>query len=81
MAGLYVAAKITEHLDAQVFALGGVISGHTLKHVLAAAPSGACCPTSGGGTRVPLRAAGARPRDRSVARGATRKAKCPDAVA
>ena len=33
---LYVAAKIAEVLDAQIYALTGVLSGHTLKHLLAA---------------------------------------------
>jgi hypothetical protein len=35
-AALYVAAKIAELLDAPIYALGGLISGHTLKHLLAA---------------------------------------------
>jgi hypothetical protein len=35
--GWYVAAKVLEHpLDAPIFALGGWISGHTLKHLAAA---------------------------------------------
>jgi hypothetical protein len=38
---LYGLAKVFEFLDAQVFALGHVISGHSLKH-LAAAGSTAC---------------------------------------
>jgi hypothetical protein len=33
---LYGVAKAAEALDAQVFALGGIVSGHTLKHLLAA---------------------------------------------
>jgi len=36
----YVAAKVFEALDSQVFALGGVVSGHTLKHLAAAASVG-----------------------------------------
>jgi hypothetical protein len=32
----YAIAKLFEFFDAQVFALGGVISGHSLKHVAAA---------------------------------------------
>ena len=32
----YVLAKIAEFLDAGIFGIGGVISGHSLKHVLAA---------------------------------------------
>ena len=35
MIGFYVAAKIFEQLDDALFAIGGVISGHTLKHLLA----------------------------------------------
>ena len=35
-AGWYVLAKILELLDRQVFALGHVVSGHTLKHIAAA---------------------------------------------
>ena len=33
---LYAAALATERLDHEVFAAGGWISGHTVKHVLAA---------------------------------------------
>jgi len=33
--GLYILAKLLERFDQQVFALGGVISGHSLKHVAA----------------------------------------------
>jgi hypothetical protein len=35
-AALYAAAKLTEVLDAPIYSLGGVVSGHTLKHLLAA---------------------------------------------
>jgi hypothetical protein len=35
--GLYALAKLAEHADEAIFALGGVISGHTLKHLIAAA--------------------------------------------
>lgn len=35
--GLYVLAKILEESDHQIFALGHLVSGHTLKHVAAAA--------------------------------------------
>jgi len=35
--GLYVLAKIFEETDRQIFALGHVVSGHTLKHLAAAA--------------------------------------------
>ena len=38
--GWYVLAKVLERADAQVFALGGVVSGHTLKHIAAAAGAG-----------------------------------------
>jgi hypothetical protein len=33
---LYILAKLFEGLDKQVFAIGGVVSGHTLKHLTAA---------------------------------------------
>lgn len=39
--GAYAAAKVLEATDAPVFALGGIVSGHTLKH-LAAAGAAAC---------------------------------------
>ncbi len=39
MVGCYAAAKAFELLDREIFSLGGVVSGHTLKH-LAAALSG-----------------------------------------
>jgi hypothetical protein len=35
--GWYVAAKAAEALDGEIFAALGIVSGHTLKHVLAAA--------------------------------------------
>lgn len=36
----YVVAKVCEHWDAQVYALSyALVSGHTLKHVIAAAPA------------------------------------------
>ena len=39
--GWYVLAKVLERADARVFALdGGVVSGHTLKHIAAAAGCG-----------------------------------------
>jgi hypothetical protein len=34
--GFYVLAKVVEVLDAQVFSIGRIVSGHTLKHILAA---------------------------------------------
>lgn len=37
--GFYVAAKILEESDRQVFAVGHLVSGHTLKHLAAAAAS------------------------------------------
>lgn len=37
LAGLYIIAKAFEVFDAQVFSLTEVVSGHTLKHLLAAA--------------------------------------------
>lgn len=36
VAGLYVLAKLLETFDRQVFAMGHVVSGHTLKHMAAA---------------------------------------------
>lgn len=33
---IYALAKVAEVLDAQIYALGGIVSGHTLKHLLAA---------------------------------------------
>ena len=33
----YAVSKVTEHFDGAIFALGGVVSGHTLKHLLAGA--------------------------------------------
>jgi len=35
-AAFYAAAKAAETLDAQIYALGQIVSGHTLKHLLAA---------------------------------------------
>jgi hypothetical protein len=35
MIGFYVAAKAAEQLDDNLFALGGALSGHSLKHLLA----------------------------------------------
>lgn len=37
---LYALAKIAEVLDAQIYALGHVVSGHTLKHLIAAVSVG-----------------------------------------
>ena len=36
-AALYVLAKLLEYFDEQVFSLGEIVSGHTLKHLAAAA--------------------------------------------
>jgi hypothetical protein len=49
---LYVAGLACQALDAELFALGGLVSGHTVKHVLSAAAS-ACL--------VPPRASGQTP--------------------
>jgi len=35
-AGLYLAAKVLEQADGRIFAAGGTVSGHTLKHLAAA---------------------------------------------
>jgi hypothetical protein len=37
VAGLYVVAKICEMADRQIFSFGQIVSGHTLKHLAAAA--------------------------------------------
>jgi hypothetical protein len=34
--GIYALAKIAEALDQEIYALGNIVSGHTLKHVTAA---------------------------------------------
>jgi len=36
-AALYVLAKLLEQLDAEIYSIGHVVSGHTLKHLMAAA--------------------------------------------
>jgi hypothetical protein len=36
-AGLYLLAKLLEYLDAEIYSIGQVVSGHTLKHLAAAA--------------------------------------------
>lgn len=36
LVGFYLLAKLCEYFDAQIFAVGGVMSGHTLKHVIVA---------------------------------------------
>jgi hypothetical protein len=38
--GLYVVAKLFELLDAAIFSLGHLVSGHTLKHLVAAGATG-----------------------------------------
>ncbi|OGW33710.1 MAG: hypothetical protein A2X58_04180 [Nitrospirae bacterium GWC2_56_14] len=40
LAVMYVLSKILEHFDQSVYAVTGFVSGHTLKHVLAAAGTG-----------------------------------------
>lgn len=40
MLGFYALSKITEFFDAEIFAAGGLVSGHTLKHLFAAAATG-----------------------------------------
>lgn len=37
--GAYVLAKLAEHFDAAIYAAGGVVGGHSLKHLLAALAS------------------------------------------
>jgi hypothetical protein len=36
IAGWYTVAKFLEHWDKQIFAMGGIVSGHTLKHLAGA---------------------------------------------
>jgi hypothetical protein len=36
MIAFYVAAKVAEHYDAEIFAAGTLLSGHSLKHIFAA---------------------------------------------
>jgi hypothetical protein len=36
VAGLYALAKVLEILDDQIFAMGHIVSGHTMKHLAAA---------------------------------------------
>jgi hypothetical protein len=36
VAAIYAAAKLTEVLDQPIYALGGLLSGHSMKHLLAA---------------------------------------------
>ncbi|HEX4946446.1 MAG TPA: ceramidase domain-containing protein [Blastocatellia bacterium] len=38
MIGVYVLAKMSEHFDAELLALGEVVSGHTVKHLIASLP-------------------------------------------
>ena len=38
--GIYALAKVVEVLDAEIYALGHIVSGHTLKHLLAAVAVG-----------------------------------------
>jgi hypothetical protein len=41
----YLGAKLLEHFDREILALGNVVSGHTLKHVAAALAAGLVCRT------------------------------------
>ena len=36
-AALYVLAKVLEHFDGAIYSIGKLVSGHTLKHLAAAA--------------------------------------------
>ncbi len=38
MIGVYALAKVSEHFDAELLAFGNVVSGHTIKHLLASLP-------------------------------------------
>jgi len=39
LAGFYLLAKVTETFDKQIFSIVHVVSGHTIKHIAAAAGS------------------------------------------
>jgi hypothetical protein len=41
--GWYVLAKVLESMDGEILALGHVVSGHSLKHVAAAAAGFVAC--------------------------------------
>lgn len=47
---LYVAAKIAEALDRQIYAAAAIVSGHTLKHLVAAAAAALIAATVAGRT-------------------------------
>lgn len=38
MIGVYALAKVSEHFDAELLSLGQIVSGHTVKHLLASLP-------------------------------------------
>lgn len=38
MIGVYALAKISEHFDAELLAFAGLVSGHTIKHLIASLP-------------------------------------------
>ena len=38
MIGVYTLAKVSEHFDAEVLAFGKIVSGHTIKHLIASLP-------------------------------------------
>ncbi|HEX4948973.1 MAG TPA: alkaline phytoceramidase, partial [Blastocatellia bacterium] len=38
MIGVYALAKVSEHSDAEMLAFGNLVSGHTIKHLLASLP-------------------------------------------
>lgn len=65
--GLYLLAKLFELVDAPLFELGGVVSGHTLKHLAAAA---ACFCLLPGAAREPRSAARAADPPQAGARDA-----------
>lgn len=51
MIGTYIVAKLFEHFDAEIFALPGMLSGHTLKHFVSALGPAALAFTLGRGAR------------------------------
>ncbi|MBT8100834.1 MAG: ceramidase [Gammaproteobacteria bacterium] len=52
MIGTYIVAKFFEHFDTEIFALPGMLSGHTLKHFVSALGPAALAYTLGKDTRT-----------------------------
>ena len=59
--GFYIASKVTEALDVQLFALSGhLISGHTLKHLFATLAMGCVVVAMRAMVQTPISASGVR---------------------